>query len=168
MDTIRSERHSDSNIDYTEATLSGPRLRIEYGEKSARIFCPTQTYITQEGGSFERKFLRICVRNTGFVSAKNCEAKMRFLSNNDIKQLVWEGSASSTVLEGISPRKDIRARRGEELVHVCFSDSRFTNIPDENLRVTAWTSTMRAISPQNVLSLEDKLIGYDIEIMVLR
>jgi hypothetical protein len=173
LDTERSERNSDSSFSYTETTLFGffisPSLKIEYEEKpeSARIFCPAQRYLVQDGSSFERKFLRICVRNTGFVSAKNCEAKMRILSNNDVKQLVWEGSASSSVLEGISLRKDIHARRGEELVHVSFSDSRFTNLADENFRVFSWASTMRAIPPQNVLSLEDRLDGSEVEITIL-
>lgn len=174
MDTDRSQRDSDSGFNYTEESLFGffisPKLRIEYEESpdSARIFCPAQRYVTQDGNTFERKFLRIRISNTGFVSAKNCEAKMRILSNNDIKQLVWESSASSTVCEGISLRKDnIPARRGEALVHIVFSDSRFTNLADENFRVFAWTSTMRAISQQTILSLEDKLIDDNLEITVL-
>ena len=73
-------------------------------------------------------------------------AKVRILSNNDVKQLVWEGTSSSTVLEGISLQKNIRARKAEELVHIVFSDSRFTNIADENMRVYAWVPTMRSIA----------------------
>jgi hypothetical protein len=163
VDPVCFERHSDSSIDNTEAALLGffisPKLSIEYEEKpeSARIFCPVQRYILHDGSSFERKYLRILVKNTGYVSANNCEAKMRMLSNNDIKQLVWEGTSSSTVLEGISLQKNIRARKGEELVHIVFSDSRFTNMADENKRVYAWVPTMRTIPPQNIL--EDTVLN---------
>lgn len=173
MDSVRFERHRDSSFDNTEATLSrffiSPKLSIEYEEtpESARIFCPAQRYTLQDGSSFERKYLRIVVKNTGYISAKNCEAKMRMLSNNDVKQLVWEETSSSTVLEGISLRKNIHARKGEDLVYVAFSDSRFTNIADENIRTYAWIPTMRSIPPQNILQLEDKLVDYDVEINIL-
>jgi hypothetical protein len=160
LDTVCPQRNSDSNIDYTEATLSGffisPRLRIEYEEKpeSARIFCPAQKYMLQDKSTFERKYLRIRIKNTGFVKATNCEAKMCILANDDVKQLVWEGSSSSIVLEGISLQKNIRAKKGEELIHIVFSDSRFAD-------VSAWVSTTRSILPQNILSLRTHVFAIE-------
>ena len=173
MDTVHPQRNSDSNIDYTQAGLFGffisPKLRIEYEEKpeSETIFCPAQRYFLQDGNGFERKFLRIRVRNIGYVTATNCEAKIRILGQRTTCQLVWEGSSSSTVLEGLVPQKNIRAKKGEELVHVVFSDSRFTNAPTENVRVLAWVSTMRSLPPRSVLSMADKLTDFNIEIEVL-
>ena len=80
-----------------EATLSrffiSPKLHIEYEEtpETANIFCPAQTYLTPDGTSFTRRYLRVRVKNSGYISATNCEAKIR-ISNRDVKQLVWDGA----------------------------------------------------------------------------
>jgi hypothetical protein len=100
LDTICSQRNSDSNIDYTG------------------LFCPSQSYMTLDGIKFERRYLRIMVKNTGFGKATNCEAKMQIIPSNDRKQLVWDRSSTSGVLRDIFIQKNIRARKGEELVHV--------------------------------------------------
>ncbi len=125
--------------------------------------------MTAEGSTFERKYLRILIKNTGFVKATNCEAKMRIISSNDTKQLVWDRAATSGVLRDISLQKSIRARKGEELVHVMFSDSRFTKMSDLNYRIYASASTMESVVNQQMLSLEDGfgLENFDIEIEVL-
>lgn len=121
------------------------------------------------GATFERKYLRIVIKNTGFVKATNCEAKMRIISSNDIKQLVWDRAATSGVLREISLQKNIRARKGEELVHVVFSDSRFTQMSNVDYRIFASAATMESVVNQQTLSLDDGfgLENFDIEISVL-
>jgi hypothetical protein len=174
LDTVRPQRNSDSSIDSTEAALFGffisPKLTIDYDEAlNPRLFCPSQTNVTAEGSTFERKYLRILIKNTGFVRATNCEAKMRIISSNDIKQLVWDRAATSGVLREISLQKNIRARKGEELVHVVFSDSRFTEMSNVDYRIYASAATMESVVNQQMLSLEDGfgLENFDIEINVL-
>jgi hypothetical protein len=130
LGTIYSQRNSDSSIDYTETSLStffiSPKLSIEYDEiRNPSLFCPSQRYFMTNGNMIERKYLRILVKNTGFIKATNCEAKMRIISSNVIKELMWDRAATSGVLQELSLHKNIRARKGEELVHVVFSDSRF-------------------------------------------
>jgi hypothetical protein len=177
LDTLRSQRRSDSSINsinFTEAALFGffisPNLSIDYDEAlNPRLFCPSQRYLTAEGKTFERKYLRILVKNTGFVKATNCEAKMRIVSSNDTKQLVWDRAATSGVLREISLQKNIRARKGEELVHIVFSDSRFTEMSKMDYRIFASAATMESVVNQQILSLEDGfgLENFDIEISVL-
>jgi hypothetical protein len=174
LDSIYSQRNSDSNVDYTETSLFGffisPKLSIDYDEtKNPRLFCPSQRYRTLDGVEFERKYLRILVKNTGFIKATNCEAKMRIISSNDVKELIWDRAATSGVLREISLQKNIRARKGEELIHVVFSDSCFTRITNEEDRVYTSVSTMDSIINRDTLLLEDvlELREFDIEITVL-
>jgi hypothetical protein len=174
LDTVCSQRNSDSNIDYTETTLFrffiSPKLSIDYEETlNPRLFCPSQSYVTLDGVKFERRYLRIRVKNTGFVKATNCEAKMQIIASNDMKQLVWDRSSTSGVLRDISLQKNIRARKGEELVHVVFSDSRFTKTINEEYRAYASVSTVESLMNQQTLALDDALrLGFfDIEITVL-
>jgi hypothetical protein len=54
------------------------------------------------GNMFERKYLRILVKNTGFIKATNCESKMQIMSSNDIKELMWDIAATSGVLQELS------------------------------------------------------------------
>jgi hypothetical protein len=137
--------------------------------KKPRLFSPSQSYVTLDGVKFERRYLRIRVKNTGFVKATNCEAKMQIIASNDMKQLVWDRSSTSGVLRDISLQKNIRARKGEELVHVVFSDSRFTKTINEEYRAYASVSTVESLMNQQTLALDDALrLGFfDIEITVL-
>jgi hypothetical protein len=101
---------------------------------------------------FERRYLRILVKNTGFLKATNCEAKMRIISSNDIKQLMWDRAATSGVLQELSLHKNIGARKGEELVHVVFSDSRFTKDIIQG-PIYASASTSESLMDRNVIML---------------
>ena len=173
LDSLYFQWNSNFSSDCTQASLStffiGPKLPIDYDEtQNPRLFCPSQRYVIPNGNIFERRYVRILVRNTGFVKATNCEAKMRIISSNYIKQLIWDRAITSGVLQELSLHKNIRARRREELVHVVFSDSRFTNDIIQG-PIYASASTSESLMDRNMLILADGfgLENFDIEIAVL-
>jgi hypothetical protein len=127
-----------------------PKLSLEYDETQPHTFGPELGLVNQNGERFcTQKYLRLMVKNNGRGIAHRCKAELQLIKedtpyrapSSESKPLTWSGP---------SLEKDIGARNGKELLHFVFSDSRFSELPEnkEDKNIYALVSTMESLYPK--------------------
>ena len=149
--------------------FSKAKLSIEHDENQPHTFSPELGLVTQDGNILcTQKYLRIFVKNKGRSIAHRCKAELQLVNEDtpyrkpstDLKPLTWSGP---------SLEKDIGAKNGKELLHVVFSDSRLSKLPEnpEDINIYALASTMESLyNPARMWRAQDGFGAGDFNIEI--
>lgn len=124
-----------------------PDLSIEFDENDPNSFTPQLQLVSETGepSGVTRQYVKVRVKNTGGIIARNCRAKLKVVRNianssspSDNKNLAWDNTESRYL--------DI-ARDDDEFLHVCFLDSNLERIrvANNNIDIYAVTSTVESL-----------------------
>lgn len=147
-----------------------PDLSIEFDENDPNSFTPKLQLIGESGepSGITRQYVKVRVKNSGGIIARNCRAKLKVVRNitsslcpSDYKLLAWDTTETRYL--------DI-ARNDDEFLHVVFADSSFESIRQiQKTELHAMASTLSSFYDGKFIRAQDAFGSgeFEIEIHVL-